>query len=258
MSNTVENEDRKERLKVDLACAKASFEYSKLAQKYNELVDQYNALLDEKQLEALFTQGVFDINPLKSDSKEYRGFNVAIYLKYGRNKKAAEVAVDKILSLLNCDTFYENEISGSWFKRLCTISKERITEDNIFNEIEKVKKHIENLTINNSQANIDHRLASAVAELLKATDGEESVFLFGSFVVVRKFGEDGNLKNIIKTLSTEEQLIVATEQSILQFPDKFFEMLETKIEEYHKRMSPDKNQATNNLFNQTENTSVQN
>ena len=219
---------------LEMAFKKKIKENSELTHKYNELVDKYNLLIDEKSLQSAFTQGVFDINPFKRDDTSYRGFNICVYLKEGKNSQQVNEALNSLIEMIGFDSFIDSEIKGSWFKRLTTISKEQITEDKVISEIQKVKKHIDNITVNKSQADIDNKLAGAVADLLKATEGEESLFLFGSFVVVRKFGNSGKLQNVIKTLSTEEQLIIASDQTILQNPDNFFELLNDKMSKFYE------------------------
>lgn len=199
------------------------------ADRYNELVNEYNKLVDELELEKCFLQGVLETSPYEKNEEIQRGVNIAIYLSEGKEKYRAAYAVDRIVEALGLTPDLDQEKDGSFFKRVAAATKAFVKQDQVQEDLQKLKRHIENQTVNKSQAEVDNKLASSVAELLKATENEESIMLFGSFVVVRIFGADGKLKNLIKTLTTKEQIVIANDQAILTYPSSFLEQLEEKV-----------------------------
>lgn len=201
----------------------------KLTDRYNELVDEYNKLVDELELEKCFLQGVLETSPYEKNEEIQRGVNIAIYLSEGKEKYRAANAVDCIVEALGLKSDIDQEKEGSFFKRVAAATKAYVKQGQVQEDLQKLKRHIENQAVYKSQADVDNKLASSVAELLKATENKESIMLFGSLVVVRRFGADGKLKNLIKTLTTKKQIVIANEQTILTSPSSFLEQLEEKV-----------------------------
>lgn len=203
-----------------------------LGLRYNELVDAFNQLSDEYALVNTFTQAVFQSDPPKPNERIKRSVALALYLKKGAKREIAVEAISEILVSLGYEPIIDSEMDGSFFKRLVGLSKDFVTQDQVQHEIKKLKRHIENQTVARSQAEIDEKLANAVSKLLAATKDEESVFMFGSFVIVKILDGDGKFKTAVKSLSSDEQIVLSMEQSLFTEPSKFFVNLQSRVHQY--------------------------
>jgi hypothetical protein len=217
--------------------------YKVLVKEYDKLIEKYNTLVDETNLRDTFIQSVYEVSPYPPNYKSKRGINIALYMSDGKLKENATIAINKIINILNLQIEIEDERIGSFFKRIATITKDLVTQFQANEDISKVKNYVEN----KAQVGLDSELASAIAQLLQATKDEESIFMFGSFIIIKKYGSDGKIKNITKTLTTEEQLIIATNQDILKSPSSFMESLEYKVKEYNMKLIKDNKLLERNI-----------
>ncbi|WP_129090747.1 hypothetical protein [Arcobacter sp. CECT 8989] len=204
--------------------------------RYDDLVSEYNALLEESALREAMLYGILETSPIHKNKKCLRGINIILYFSNGNHRKVIIDTFDKIFKELNLYVDLDIEKRGSIFKRIMAVTKDLVTHKEVKDKVKKIERHIENKTVNKSQVELDVNLASAISQLLESTKEEESIIQFGSFIIVRKFGEDGKLKNMIRTLTTTEELILTNNQELYKHPKDFFDKLGEEVRKHNEEV----------------------
>lgn len=109
-------------------------------------------------------------------------------------------------------------IRGSWFRKWFAKSKEALTQPEVAHRLEKIERAVELKTLNQPQADVDDKQATAIAKLVTALhDVPNAAVQAGSVLVVKLTTPNGPVIQA-RTLSQDELVEIENNQLLLQDP----------------------------------------
>lgn len=164
-----------------------------------------------------------------SDVKLRRYVPVRIFLSESdrRKTRGVENALKQVLQALHFDvsTEFPGE-EGSWWKRLFAGTREAMTQPEVIERLSKVERAVELRGINVPQSEVAKNEAEAVAVLLKAIEGIESVAIqTGSVLIVKSPTPSGGARVHARVLTPVEVAFIEKNQRLLGAPDELLRQL---------------------------------